>query len=205
MALGKNTGDAMPNDAYAKMKAAAKKPAALPKCPVCDWPMAELGKTGCVPGNCSYRPDPESPEGKRVARRRAELAGEKVPDAKPKPAKKAPNPPRPKPDADARAAALTAKVAELESILGARRRELEHLRAVVNAGVPKWAGKKDRKAGRYKPGTGVSLKWDGEAWSAVLVEPDGGRQLRAAGPAVHRVLCDLWGVYQDAAKGEGGT
>ena len=27
------------------------------RCPVCDWAFAESSDKGCVPGNCSYRPD----------------------------------------------------------------------------------------------------------------------------------------------------
>ena len=41
------------------------------RCPVCDWPMATMAAEGCVPGNCSYRPD--SPlERQRILERRAE-------------------------------------------------------------------------------------------------------------------------------------
>lgn len=43
-------------------------------CAVCDWPLAADAKSGCVPGNCCYRPDPGSDEGRKIAQRRAELA-----------------------------------------------------------------------------------------------------------------------------------
>jgi hypothetical protein len=28
------------------------------RCEICDWPLAEKAKDGCVPGNCSYRISP---------------------------------------------------------------------------------------------------------------------------------------------------
>lgn len=45
-----------------------------PRCEVCDWPLADDVKRGCVPGNCSYRPDPGSEEYRRIQERRAALA-----------------------------------------------------------------------------------------------------------------------------------
>lgn len=42
------------------------------RCPICDWPLANSVDEGCIPGNCSYRPDPHaSPEEyARIQRRR---------------------------------------------------------------------------------------------------------------------------------------
>ena len=44
----------------------------MDRCPICDWPMAKSPEEGCVPGDCSYRPDPmRSPdEYARVQRNR---------------------------------------------------------------------------------------------------------------------------------------
>jgi hypothetical protein len=50
-----------------------------PRCEVCDWPLASCMAQGCVPGNCSYRPPPGSPDHDRIVARRAELAA-KGPD-----------------------------------------------------------------------------------------------------------------------------
>jgi predicted Zn-ribbon and HTH transcriptional regulator len=47
---------------------------ARPRCEVCDWPLAADAKSGCVPGNCCYRPHEDSDEGRRIAQRRKELA-----------------------------------------------------------------------------------------------------------------------------------
>jgi hypothetical protein len=44
-----------------------------PRCPICDWPMAESRESGCVPGDCSYRPD-DPIEQRRIRERRAALA-----------------------------------------------------------------------------------------------------------------------------------
>jgi hypothetical protein len=41
------------------------------RCPICDWPMAESVERGCVPDNCSYRPDKGSPEYYRIQARKA--------------------------------------------------------------------------------------------------------------------------------------
>ena len=43
-----------------------------PRCPICDWPMAESRERGCVPGDCSYRPD-DPAEQRRVRERRESL------------------------------------------------------------------------------------------------------------------------------------
>ena len=40
-----------------------------PRCPRCDWPLAETMEQGCVPGNCCYRPDEGSPEWHRLQAR----------------------------------------------------------------------------------------------------------------------------------------
>lgn len=42
------------------------------RCPICSWPMAESQEGGCVPGDCSYRPD-DPIEQQRIRRRRAEI------------------------------------------------------------------------------------------------------------------------------------
>lgn len=44
-----------------------------PRCEVCNWPLAASVAEGCVPGNCSYRPDPDSDEGRWIQQRREEL------------------------------------------------------------------------------------------------------------------------------------
>jgi len=46
------------------------------RCPICDWPLADDPKDGCVDGNCSYRPDPRRnpDEYARVQRNRKALA-----------------------------------------------------------------------------------------------------------------------------------
>jgi hypothetical protein len=43
-----------------------------PRCEVCDWPLAESREKGCVPGDCSYRPD-DPAEQRRISERRAQL------------------------------------------------------------------------------------------------------------------------------------
>jgi len=45
-----------------------------PRCPVCDWPMAESRESGCVPDDCSYRPEQGSPEWHRIQKRRAAIS-----------------------------------------------------------------------------------------------------------------------------------
>lgn len=47
--------------------------APVERCPICDWPFAESAEKGCVPGDCSYRPD-EPAEQERIRKRRADLA-----------------------------------------------------------------------------------------------------------------------------------
>jgi hypothetical protein len=44
-----------------------------PRCPICDWPMVEDAKDGCVPGNCAYRPPAGSNECRRIQARRRTL------------------------------------------------------------------------------------------------------------------------------------
>ena len=44
------------------------------RCPICEWPMAKSAHEGCVPGNCSYRPEHGTPEWNRVQRNRQALA-----------------------------------------------------------------------------------------------------------------------------------
>jgi hypothetical protein len=48
-----------------------------PRCEVCDWPLAATAAEGCVPGNCSYRPQ-DGEERARILRRREELAAPRV-------------------------------------------------------------------------------------------------------------------------------
>lgn len=43
------------------------------RCPICRWPLAPRMEDGCIPGNCSYRPDDPS-EQRVVKRRRDEYA-----------------------------------------------------------------------------------------------------------------------------------
>jgi hypothetical protein len=53
-------------------------------CPICDWPMTDSVKEGCVPGNCSYRPEPGSESYRRIQERRAQLRVDKLtPEVKP--------------------------------------------------------------------------------------------------------------------------
>lgn len=46
--------------------------AMIARCPICCWPLAATMEEGCVPGNCSYRPDPraEPDEYARIQRNR---------------------------------------------------------------------------------------------------------------------------------------
>lgn len=43
----------------------------LERCPICDWPMVQSAAQGCVPNNCSYRPDTGTEEWQRIERNRA--------------------------------------------------------------------------------------------------------------------------------------
>lgn len=43
----------------------------VPRCDVCDWPIA--GPAGCTPGSCSYRPAHGTPEYERIQNRRRAL------------------------------------------------------------------------------------------------------------------------------------
>lgn len=54
------------------------------RCAICDWPIAKSREEGCVPGDCSYRPDPGSPEWSRIQTRRNELAAQRAELALPK-------------------------------------------------------------------------------------------------------------------------
>jgi hypothetical protein len=44
-----------------------------PRCEICDWPLAESEEKGCVPGNCSYRPQ-DPVEQARIRKRRDDVA-----------------------------------------------------------------------------------------------------------------------------------
>jgi hypothetical protein len=44
-----------------------------PRCEICDWPLAESREKGCVPGDCSYRPDTPA-EQERIRQRRAAVS-----------------------------------------------------------------------------------------------------------------------------------
>lgn len=44
------------------------------RCEVCGWTLAETWEKGCVPGNCSFRPEHGSPEWRRIQNRREALA-----------------------------------------------------------------------------------------------------------------------------------
>ena len=48
----------------------------IARCPICDWPFAANRDEGCVPGDCSYRPEQWSPEWYRIQRNRQALAEE---------------------------------------------------------------------------------------------------------------------------------
>jgi len=39
------------------------------RCPICDWPMTESREKGCIPSDCSYRPD-DPVEQRRIKERR---------------------------------------------------------------------------------------------------------------------------------------
>jgi hypothetical protein len=45
------------------------------RCEICDWPLAEDRSKGCVPGDCSYRPD-DPAEQERIRKRRAALTAD---------------------------------------------------------------------------------------------------------------------------------
>ncbi len=45
----------------------------VPRCAVCNWPLAASPEDGCVPGNCSYRPPEGSDEYRRLQERRRRL------------------------------------------------------------------------------------------------------------------------------------
>jgi hypothetical protein len=49
------------------------------RCPICDWPMADSAKEGCVPGSCSYRPAEGSAEWERIKALRREMEAKKEP------------------------------------------------------------------------------------------------------------------------------
>jgi len=43
------------------------------RCDICDWTLAESRDKGCVPGDCSYRPEQGSPEWYRIKARQEEI------------------------------------------------------------------------------------------------------------------------------------
>lgn len=43
------------------------------RCPICDWPFALTCEQGCVPGDCSYRPNVGSDEWFRIKRNRDKM------------------------------------------------------------------------------------------------------------------------------------
>jgi hypothetical protein len=43
--------------------------APVPRCEICDWPLAESMREGCVEGNCSYRTD-DPAERRKLSQRR---------------------------------------------------------------------------------------------------------------------------------------
>lgn len=43
------------------------------RCEICGWTLAKSVDDGCVPGNCSYRPEPGTDEYERIQKRRKEL------------------------------------------------------------------------------------------------------------------------------------
>lgn len=44
-----------------------------PQCPICGWTMADSQEEGCIPGDCSYRPQ-DPAEQRRIRERRDALA-----------------------------------------------------------------------------------------------------------------------------------
>ena len=46
------------------------------RCPICGWPMAKIAAEGCIPGNCSYRPESGSPEWYRIQKHKEILQTE---------------------------------------------------------------------------------------------------------------------------------
>lgn len=55
---------------------AATEPIDETRCPICSWPYAKSRDEGCVPGDCSYRPEHGSEEWRRVKANRERLAGQ---------------------------------------------------------------------------------------------------------------------------------
>ena len=47
---------------------------AAKRCQICGWPLAADRESGCVPGDCSYRPETGSDEHRRITARREALA-----------------------------------------------------------------------------------------------------------------------------------
>lgn len=45
----------------------------MKRCLICDWPLAQDERDGCVDGNCSYRPQEGSEEWHRCRRNREAL------------------------------------------------------------------------------------------------------------------------------------
>lgn len=46
------------------------------RCEICGWPLAASIDEGCIPGNCSYRPESGSDEWYRIQRQREKLAAD---------------------------------------------------------------------------------------------------------------------------------
>lgn len=59
--------------AWVSHRPAGAQPSGPDRCEVCDWPLAESRDKGCVPGDCSYRPEEGSPEWYRIRARREAL------------------------------------------------------------------------------------------------------------------------------------
>jgi len=62
--------------AWAEEVPALFKDSKVPRCLICDFPLASAIEDGCVPGNCSYRPPKGTAEYQRIQRRREELRAE---------------------------------------------------------------------------------------------------------------------------------
>lgn len=59
--------------AWVSHRPAGAQPSGPDRCEVCDWPLAESREKGCVPGDCSYRPEQGSDEWHRIRARREAL------------------------------------------------------------------------------------------------------------------------------------
>lgn len=71
--LGGRNVETLMQEWRARWRAQEGTPAPEERCPVCDWPYAASRDEGCVPGDCSYLPEPGTPEHARIVARRREV------------------------------------------------------------------------------------------------------------------------------------